>query len=121
MSPARCVVFRPHDGGHRGVSPWVWRLRRVLLTEDVMVSSVLQAVKINSSLSALGKCIHSLADGLRHVPYRESKLTRILQEVAPLLARVHLFLCQVFLCDDHSCPWCSHIHNSPWEGIQRPR
>ncbi|CDK27337.1 unnamed protein product [Kuraishia capsulata CBS 1993] len=39
-----------------------------------------EAKKINSSLSALGNVINALTDGSRHVPYRNSKLTRILQE-----------------------------------------
>ena len=40
-----------------------------------------EAKKINKSLSALGNVINSLTDGTsRHVPYRDSKLTRILQE-----------------------------------------
>lgn len=35
---------------------------------------------INLSLSALGNCIGALSEGrLRHVPYRDSKLTRLLQ------------------------------------------
>ncbi len=39
-----------------------------------------EGTKINLSLSALGNVIHSLSLGLEHVPYRESKLTRLLQE-----------------------------------------
>lgn len=40
-----------------------------------------EAKKINKSLSALGMVINSLTDGkAKHVPYRDSKLTRILQE-----------------------------------------
>ncbi|TYJ55330.1 hypothetical protein B9479_003944 [Cryptococcus floricola] len=40
-----------------------------------------EAKKINKSLSALGMVINSLTDGKsQHVPYRDSKLTRILQE-----------------------------------------
>eukprot|EP00930_Biecheleria_cincta_P001713 TRINITY_DN102823_c0_g1_i1.p1 TRINITY_DN102823_c0_g1~~TRINITY_DN102823_c0_g1_i1.p1 ORF type:complete len:1069 (-),score=168.56 TRINITY_DN102823_c0_g1_i1:305-3511(-) len=39
-----------------------------------------EAVVINSSLSALGKVVLALAsDKVRHIPYRDSKLTRILQ------------------------------------------
>lgn len=39
-----------------------------------------EAKKINQSLSALGNCIHALTEAKRgHVPYRDSKLTRILQ------------------------------------------
>ncbi|OMJ09198.1 Kinesin heavy chain [Smittium culicis] len=40
-----------------------------------------EAKKINKSLSALGNVINSLTDGKStHIPYRDSKLTRILQE-----------------------------------------
>lgn len=40
-----------------------------------------EATKINQSLSALGNVISALVDGKsRHIPYRDSKLTRILQD-----------------------------------------
>uniref|UniRef100_A0A7S3GHZ0 Kinesin motor domain-containing protein n=1 Tax=Palpitomonas bilix TaxID=652834 RepID=A0A7S3GHZ0_9EUKA len=40
-----------------------------------------EAKKINKSLSALGNCISALADGKTgHVPFRDSKLTRLLSE-----------------------------------------
>jgi hypothetical protein len=35
---------------------------------------------INLSLTALGKCINALAENTQHVPFRESKLTRILRD-----------------------------------------
>ncbi|XP_014243876.1 kinesin-like protein KIF18A isoform X2 [Cimex lectularius] len=35
---------------------------------------------INKSLLALGNCINALAEGLKHIPYRDSKLTRILKD-----------------------------------------
>ncbi|MCL4148418.1 UNVERIFIED_CONTAM: hypothetical protein GTU68_007359 [Idotea baltica] len=39
-----------------------------------------EATKINLSLSALGNVIHALVDGKsKHIPYRDSKLTRLLQ------------------------------------------
>ena len=39
-----------------------------------------EGTKINLSLSALGNVIHALTGGLDHIPYRDSKLTRLLQE-----------------------------------------
>ncbi len=39
-----------------------------------------EAIKINSSLSMLGKVINSLSQGSPHIPYRDSKLTRLLKE-----------------------------------------
>ncbi len=39
-----------------------------------------EGTKINLSLSALGNVIHALTSGLEHIPYRDSKLTRLLQE-----------------------------------------
>ena len=40
-----------------------------------------EAKKINLSLSALGNVIHALtSENIQHIPYRDSKLTRILQE-----------------------------------------
>jgi hypothetical protein len=39
-----------------------------------------EAKKINQSLSALGQVIKALSDAKGHVPYRDSKLTRLLQE-----------------------------------------
>ena len=39
-----------------------------------------EATKINLSLSALGNVISALVDGRsKHIPYRDSKLTRLLQ------------------------------------------
>ena len=39
-----------------------------------------EAKKINLSLSTLGNVIHALTQGMGHVPFRDSKLTRILKE-----------------------------------------
>lgn len=52
-----------------------------------------EAKKINQSLSSLGNCIHALTEkGRGHVPYRDSKLTRILQ-VCLLFCFSVLFCC----------------------------
>ncbi|KAG1359253.1 hypothetical protein COCNU_08G006990 [Cocos nucifera] len=42
--------------------------------------SLEEAKSINLSLSALGKCINSLAENSPHVPFRDSKLTRLLRD-----------------------------------------
>ncbi len=39
-----------------------------------------EGTKINLSLSALGNVIHALTSNMEHIPYRDSKLTRLLQE-----------------------------------------
>nr|GMC82757.1 armadillo repeat-containing kinesin-like protein 2 [Ipomoea batatas] len=39
-----------------------------------------EAKSINLSLSALGKCINALAENSAHVPFRDSKLTRLLKD-----------------------------------------
>jgi kinesin family protein 5 len=40
---------------------------------------LIEAKKINTSLSTLGKVIQALSERSNHVPYRDSKLTRLLQ------------------------------------------
>merc|ERR1711915_765353 len=53
-----------------------------------------EAKNINKSLSALGNVISALADGSKsHIPYRDSKLTRILQESLGGNARTTIVIC----------------------------
>lgn len=39
-----------------------------------------EGASINKSLLALGNCINKLADGSKHIPYRDSNMTRILKD-----------------------------------------
>lgn len=41
---------------------------------------LVEAKNINRSLTNLGRCIKSIVDNDKHIPYRDSKLTRLLQE-----------------------------------------
>jgi kinesin family member 18/19 len=50
--------------------------------------------KINKSLLTLGNCIQILAEGNRtHIPYRESKLTRLLKEALGGNSRTAMLAC----------------------------
>ena len=53
-----------------------------------------EAKNINRSLSALGNVISALADGTKtHIPYRDSKMTRILQEALGGNCRTTIIIC----------------------------
>ncbi|XP_071811426.1 kinesin heavy chain-like isoform X2 [Apostichopus japonicus] len=53
-----------------------------------------EAKNINKSLSALGNVISALAEGKKsHIPYRDSKMTRILQESLGGNARTTIVIC----------------------------
>ena len=57
-----------------------------------------EAKKINLSLTTLGKVIHALTDKkIKHIPYRESKLTRILSESLGGNSKT----CLVITCSPH--------------------
>lgn len=51
-----------------------------------------EARKINKSLLSLGNVIYALKDGL-HVPYRDSKLTRLLEQSLGGNSRTTLIIC----------------------------
>ena len=52
-----------------------------------------EAKNINKSLTALGMVINGLCDGSPHVPYRDSKLTRILQDSLGGNSKTTLIIC----------------------------
>nr|5HNY_K Chain K, Protein claret segregational, Kinesin-1/Kinesin-14, Protein claret segregational [Drosophila melanogaster]5HNZ_K Chain K, Protein claret segregational,Protein claret segregational,Plus-end directed kinesin-1/kinesin-14,Protein claret segregational,Protein claret segregational [Drosophila melanogaster] len=52
-----------------------------------------EAKNINKSLSALGNVISALAEGTTHVPYRDSKMTRILQDSLGGNCRTTIVIC----------------------------
>jgi hypothetical protein len=56
-----------------------------------------EATNINSGLLALGNVICALAERSQHVPYRDSKLTRLIQ----VLCLDHAAVCLKFLLE----PW----------------
>jgi kinesin family protein 5 len=57
-----------------------------------------EAKSINLSLSALGKCINSLAENSAHVPFRDSKLTRLLRDsFGGKILSVYIFPCSFLL------------------------
>lgn len=55
---------------------------------------VQELTSINSSLSALGQCISALSDPSRkHIPYRNSKLTKVLKDSLDESSNVALIIC----------------------------
>ncbi|XP_020967709.1 uncharacterized protein LOC107616411 [Arachis ipaensis] len=59
----------------RNFSPSIFLLRAATGSEGHTLE---EAKSINLSLSALGKCINALAENSAHVPFRDSKFTRLL-------------------------------------------
>lgn len=52
---------------------------RATASEGRVAMRLEEAKAINLSLSALGNCMNALAEGRPHIPYRDAKLTRLLQ------------------------------------------
>jgi hypothetical protein len=61
--------------------------------------SLEEAKKINLSLSALCNVIHALTSNSDHIPYRDSKLTRLLQESLGGNYKTSL----IITCSSHTC------------------
>ena len=70
------------DGAHLSSKLYLVDLagsERAAATEGKDDAMKAEGRKINASLSALGLCIHELAHGGKHISYRNSKLTNLLQ------------------------------------------
>ncbi|KAK9868648.1 hypothetical protein WJX84_012466 [Apatococcus fuscideae] len=70
------------------------RVRGVYLANAHEAAVWSEAQLINRSLSALGNVVNALTDGkATHVPYRDSKLTRVLQDSLGGTAKTALIIC----------------------------
>jgi len=65
------------------------RLSRTGATGDRLT----EAKNINKSLSALGNCISALAAKQKHVPFRDSRLTHLLQDSLGVESKMLMFVC----------------------------
>ena len=71
----------PNDSERRGVLNLVDLAGSERVSKSMAQGPALEeAKKINFSLSMLGKVINSLTKNSPHIPYRDSKLTRLLKE-----------------------------------------
>ena len=69
----------------------IWRGKNYCL---YIYFTIVSRKNINKSLSTLGNVIAALADGNKsHIPYRDSKLTRILQESLGGNAKTTVVIC----------------------------
>lgn len=66
-----------------------------------------EATKINLSLSALGNVISSVAMNAQHVPYRDSKLTRLLQDSLGGNAKTLMIACIAPTFNDYHETLCT--------------
>ncbi|KAJ1416054.1 P-loop containing nucleoside triphosphate hydrolase [Sesbania bispinosa] len=85
-------------GSERIDSQWLYVVRGFALRKHSIFLSrseghtLEEAKSINLSLSALGKCINALAENSAHVPFRDSKLTRLLRDSFGGTARTSLVI-----------------------------
>ena len=70
---------------------------------------LLEARHINRSLSALGDVIHALRARSPHTPYRNSKLTFLLQDSLSKSA-LHTFTCVSVVCSRLHYTACTYMH-----------
>ena len=74
----------------------------------------------NLSLLAVGKMIHALAEGNAHVPYRDSKLTRLLQVARAVTAVTAVTLPKL---EAHAAAaglaWRQRMHRRPVQRVAR--
>ncbi|KAG7175828.1 Kinesin heavy chain-like 1 [Homarus americanus] len=84
------VIEMGKSNRHVAVTSWGYTVSKTGAEGSVLD----EAKNINKSLSALGNVISALADNTKtHVPYRDSKLTRILQESLGGNARTTIVIC----------------------------
>ncbi len=69
-----CAIASPAGSA----SGWAAGSERAKRTKAVG-QRLLEGININKGLLALGNVINALSEGKQHVPYRDSKLTRMLQ------------------------------------------
>ena len=66
-----------------------------------------EGININKGLLALGNVINALSEGKAHVPYRDSKLTRMLQVRAGRVVGPREVTCCWLRRASHVCPFTS--------------
>ncbi|OMJ79477.1 hypothetical protein SteCoe_20486 [Stentor coeruleus] len=88
----------PNDSEKRGILNLVDLAGSEKINQTGVTGNKLEeAKKINLSLSALGNVIKSLTSSAEHIPYRDSKLTRLLQESLGGNYKTSLLIC----CSPH--------------------
>jgi len=114
LSPSSSKTFAPKRGAAESFRWYVVRRKRCVATPltdycaqvDLAGSEMVnktgakghtltEAKMINKSLSALGNVIKALTESAHHIPYRDSKLTRLLQD--------SLGVCLSRVCTTNGC------------------
>ncbi|KAG7275973.1 hypothetical protein CRUP_008461 [Coryphaenoides rupestris] len=102
-SRSHSIFLIQHQAGARGDGAeavagsstwWIWPGSEKVSKTGAAGAVLDEAKNINKSLSALGNVISALAEGTKtHVPYRDSKMTRILQDSLGGNCRTTMFIC----------------------------